>query len=313
MGDPNHADAFSRVPEHITKMIIDILSPKDTIALSETGIEFHNLTAGKRSADFNSNKIVTEIAKFNSGNEFGLSHRGTPLELVEKWLTLGKTNWVGTLDIAGATEIARAITVNKHPKLTSIDINIYFQQPDFNDVLGLLLSGGGGENIETINIGTNYWPILSTNDDAIQMVAQHCPNLISITVEGSRLHSGSIIDLALKCTLLEHVDLEGTSNEFKLYKGHSTIDDAGIIALAENCKNLRYLDVGGLRRLTDESLIALGKKCPELYWIRLYRWHVKERENGIPYSRVYYGQRGLTALMRGCEHIKISYRGDDID
>jgi len=307
-------NAFRGMPESITTQIIGILSPQDTIALSQTDRLFRHWTEDKRKA---TREIVAEIADFNRGNQFGLTHMfsrgGTLVELVKRWLTSGMTNWVGTLNTDGATEIAEAIIRKKCPKLTSIDINIYYHQPHFNKVLGILLSRGGGDNITTINIGTNYEEGArgSTSDDDIRLVAQHCPSLISVTVEGSFLHSESIIQLATKCTQLEHVDLVGTS-AFKSYMGPSNIDDAGIIALAKHCKNLKYLDVGGLKLLTDKSLVALGKFSKHLGWIRLYRWHNKKQETRVFYYPTLYGQPGLKALMEGCKNIEISYKVADV-
>ena len=293
------------MPATITNEIIGLLSPQSAANLSQTAKYFHDLTAKKRWADY-SEHIIKPIADYNEI----FSHRGTPVRLVRAWLTLGKTEWVGALDMDGAATIAQAIIMDekKHPKLTSIAISMHkYQQHDydFNRVLEHLLSDGGGENLKTINIGTDYWFGHCPIDRYINLVADCCPNLTSITVEGSSLTDKSIKRLA-KCTLLEHVDLEGTSDidlddKDGVYCG---ICDAGIIALAENCKNLKYLNAG-LSRLGDESLIALGENCQKLSWIRIYDYDDKAEDVD---GQTHYGPVGLKALTEGNKFIKISYR-----
>jgi len=303
---------FSKLTYVVTTTITGFLSPKDTIALSETSRHFRDLTAGKRLAD---KKIVGDIADFNRKlKEDKVNKGGTSLELVERWLALGiMTNWVGALDEAGAIKISQAITRNNHPKLTSLDIHIHFGQTTqkFNRVLDILLGSNKGTNLKTLIIGTDdYWDEdgkgiigCSTSDDDIGLVAHYCPNLTSITVEGSYLHNNFIIHLAKKCIYLEHVDLEGPSCIFTMDKMRSDIDDVGIIGLAENCINLKHLNIGGLSQPTDKSLFALGEKCPNLSWIRLYT--VLNHGGMDPTIPIQYSQDGLEALKEGC---MISYR-----
>jgi len=304
-------DAFQSMPATITTHIIGLLSPQSAANLSQTDKHFHSLTANKLWADY-SEHIVKQIADYNDSWEY--PSRGTPVRLVRAWLTLGKTEWVGALDRDGAATIAQAIRTDekKHPKLTSITINILQHEQnlyDFNNVLEFLLHNKG-ENIKTINIGTDDWIGQCPDDLNIHVVADCCPNLISITVESSMLTNVSIEYLALKCKLLEHVDLEGTSDTHPedMMGVFSGIYDAGIIALAKNCQNLKYLDVG-LSCLSDKSLVALGENCPHLSWIRLYNYNEANDMEYLISDQKHYGPVGLKALTEGCKHIEISYRG----
>jgi len=45
------------------------------------------------------------------------------------------------------------------------------------------------------------------------------------------------------------------------------ITDESIIAVSENCVQLRYLCMSKCSRLTDAALVALGQTCTELEYV----------------------------------------------
>ena len=82
------------------------------------------------------------------------------------------------------------------------------------------------------------------------------------------------------CPLLEQLYLQGCKHL-----------EHAMLSAAECCPGLRVLDLTGCRRVTDESIVAIGRACP-----RLEALHLRD-------CRLV-SAGGVTAVASGCQHLK---------
>ena len=95
-------------------------------------------------------------------------------------------------------------------------------------------------------------------DDALRAIAQHLPKLHRFCLDESELISDAgVIELAQKCTALKQLDLGATS-----------ITDAAITAIVNNCTDLEDLAVSGCKNITDAALRVI--RLPKLTNLALH-------------------------------------------
>ena len=124
------------------------------------------------------------------------------------------------------------------------------------------------------------------SDVVISALAQSCPQLHSLNIEGcNEITNDSASVLSQCCPYLHEINLAKCSKIsdvglVMLCEGRSILSninlqecgdvtDIGIIALARNCPKLSIINLENCRQLTDLSLLALGKCCPYLKYINI--------------------------------------------
>ena len=93
-------------------------------------------------------------------------------------------------------------------------------------------------------------------DDALRAIAQHLPKLHHLDLEDSTgISDAGVVELAQKCTELKHLNLNLTS-----------ITDAAITAITNNCADLEDLTVSGCDNITDAAFrVVRLPKLTKLY------------------------------------------------
>ncbi|XP_044001474.1 SCF E3 ubiquitin ligase complex F-box protein grrA-like [Aphidius gifuensis] len=111
------------------------------------------------------------------------------------------------------------------------------------------------ENLESLEINNRY-----LREEAIIAISNNCKKLkrlelddctlLSTGIDGDELSSPSVLNELSKLQFLEHLSLDYTD----------IIDDNTIIAIANNCKNLKYLDIcGNNDDISETALVTLTK------------------------------------------------------
>ncbi|KAK3245209.1 hypothetical protein CYMTET_45213 [Cymbomonas tetramitiformis] len=94
----------------------------------------------------------------------------------------------------------------------------------------------------------------SVTSKSIESVALHCPELSRLDVGRClRVDTNSIVLFVEKCTGLQHLNVS-----------FCNIADAALFAVVQHSRKLRYLNITACKQVTDEGLLAVGKRCPQL-------------------------------------------------
>ncbi|XP_044011845.1 F-box/LRR-repeat protein 2-like [Aphidius gifuensis] len=111
------------------------------------------------------------------------------------------------------------------------------------------------ENLESFIINHQYFEF---TEESIIAISNNCKKLkhleladchIVPSIDGDELSSPSVLNELSKLQYLEHLNLSGADNT----------DDDTIIAIANNCRNLKSLDIHGCNMITETALVALTK------------------------------------------------------
>jgi hypothetical protein len=106
---------------------------------------------------------------------------------------------------------------------------------------------------------------IGITDTGMINILEHCSNLLSLTLNGSRVYrlelitDASIISLSSHCTGLQSLDLYGCQQ----------ITDASIISISTNCTGLQSLNLRECNQITDTSIISLSTHCTGLQSLNL--------------------------------------------
>lgn len=98
---------------------------------------------------------------------------------------------------------------------------------------------------------TNSFDILRT--EILQPIAQHCPNLRSLSLTLFSLQDHVLIEFAEHCPMVTNLELH--SNRL--------LSDAGVLGMVQRLKGLRSLSLQGCVKLTDASLQHLSDHCAD--------------------------------------------------
>ncbi|XP_044001429.1 F-box/LRR-repeat protein 2-like isoform X1 [Aphidius gifuensis] len=111
------------------------------------------------------------------------------------------------------------------------------------------------KNLESLEMNTGC----HLSEEAIIAISNNCKKLkrlelddctvASAGINGDELSSTSVLNELSKLQYLEHLSLNDVEN----------IEDNAIIAIANNCKNLKYLDIQGYSTITEKAFFALTK------------------------------------------------------
>eukprot|EP00899_Mesostigma_viride_P027507 jgi/Mesvir1/7941/Mv11861-RA.1 len=140
--------------------------------------------------------------------------------------------------------------------------------------------------LEHLDVGGCY----DITDASIIMVARKCPRLWHLRVSGcSDVGDLSICQVALHCpgirTLeLDKTDITAASVEAIAARCHDLrrLDMAycyggkGLVAIADGCRKLEYLDITKPRCVTSEAVLAIGRQCTRLRVFKAGDIHVSE-------------------------------------
>lgn len=128
----------------------------------------------------------------------------------------------------------------------------------------------------------------------LQLIATNCPNLECIKYTGC-CYDNDLIQFSLHCPQLQHIEMGQTGDctdvgviaegcrQLQTFRFDQTslgqdvgITDNSIIKATELCPLLENLSFQGIRKLTDESLVAIGHNCKHLKKINLFWFFVSE-------------------------------------
>ena len=128
-------------------------------------------------------------------------------------------------------------------------------------------------------------------DSSLYALAHGCPNLVKLNISGCSAFSDSALAyLTSCCRNLKNINLCGCVR---------AATDRALQAVAQNCSQLQYLNLGWCEGVTDKGVISLALGCPELKALDLCGCvlitdeSVIELANGCPHLRslgLYYCQ-----------------------
>lgn len=179
--------------------------------------------------------------------------------------------------------------VKKNPYLEIIDLSALNQVGDVSVIAiakgcrwlrEIILDGG-------IN-GEKY------TDKSIQILAEHCKHLVSISLNGcSELTGTSIIKLAEFRKNLRKINLAFCFGIRKNINGVVDINEV-VECIAKYCKNLTHIDLTFHNELRDSSVKLLAENCNDLTFIKL-------EHNNLNCSHI--GNLSLQSLAKHCKHL----------
>ncbi|XP_068648438.1 F-box protein SKP2A-like [Aristolochia californica] len=125
-------------------------------------------------------------------------------------------------------------------------------------------------------------------DRSLYALAHGCPSLIKLNISGCSAFSDVALSyLTIVCKNLKNLNLCGcvkavSDNSLKAIAGNCSqlqylnlgwcdgVTDLGVMSLALGCPDLRAIDLCGCVLITDESVIALANRCHHLRSLGLY-------------------------------------------
>ena len=123
-------------------------------------------------------------------------------------------------------------------------------------------------------------------DDSAKSIATRCPEITNLELRGCSVGIEGLAALGEDCKQLATLSMEGSCvfdedlhaiaesfgtqlTRLDISGGHSSITDDGVLALAEACTQIAWLNLSGCVEITDEALEALGENCPGLVELQL--------------------------------------------
>ncbi|XP_044001128.1 F-box/LRR-repeat protein 2-like [Aphidius gifuensis] len=164
---------------------------------------------------------------------------------VEKWINFQNLQYLGiSCDMIPdlANTIVEYCKNLKHLRITSHNI----MDTAFKKLTEL-------KNLECLILDGNY----SLKEESIIVLSNNCKKLkrldiadciIAPAIRGDPLSSPPVLDELSKLQCLEHLNLSFAEN----------LKDSTITAIANNCKNLKSLDIQGCCAITETSLVVLS-------------------------------------------------------
>ena len=111
------------------------------------------------------------------------------------------------------------------------------------------------ESIRLIAGATGSHLPAGSGDQVVLAAAQHCPQVVSVTLQNGLLHNGTLTTLARTYgTQLQELDLSYTQG----------FDDLGLKSVAAYCPSLRVLRISACWAVSELGILAIAKHCPSL-------------------------------------------------
>ena len=103
----------------------------------------------------------------------------------------------------------------------------------------------------------------------------------------------ALIKIGEHCPNLQHLSVERGLDSLRLkYNEYlSKLNDEGVVELVSNCHKIKHLDIGWCY-LTNQSVFAIAKNCPELEFLNLNGNHQID-------------DSGINELSKNCRHLKV--------
>ncbi|WP_029632189.1 leucine-rich repeat domain-containing protein [Zavarzinella formosa] len=95
-------------------------------------------------------------------------------------------------------------------------------------------------------------------------LAEQCPQLQSLNLDGAQLTDAGVTVLAQHCPQLEYLHL-----------AHTAVTDEGVSEVAKHCPLLQSLNLSDTS-VTDAGITAVGENCPELRFLCLSNTRVTD-------------------------------------
>lgn len=171
------------------------------------------------------------------------------------------------------------------PRECNPSLSYYLSRREISNIIQMLSNSNCGRDITYFDFSN-----CSENNNITHFldVFRMCHNLESVYLAGNKpITVTTIMELCMKCTKLHTVhahmqipeeaisvlafncpsltSLTLTLSNFNT----STLSDDCVLALAENCKQLKELNIKTCHMITDISMLALGDNCPSLEILRL--------------------------------------------
>ena len=118
-------------------------------------------------------------------------------------------------------------------------------------------------------------------DAAVIAVAEHCPQLTSLNIDRCyNISDAALISLGQHCHGLKSIDISFNKNisyvgisalaagcpllqEFRAK--YTNITNAGVIALARGCRDMRKIDMRNCKSIGFDAISAIAKNYPSLF------------------------------------------------
>lgn len=103
----------------------------------------------------------------------------------------------------------------------------------------------------------------------------------------------ALIKIGEQCPNLQYFSIERDLDRLRVEYGEylSKLDDEGIVELVSNCHQIKHLDISWCY-LTNQSVFAIAKNCPELEFLNLDGNHQID-------------DSGINALSKNCRNLKV--------
>ena len=103
----------------------------------------------------------------------------------------------------------------------------------------------------------------------------------------------ALIKIGEQCPNLQHLSVERGLDRLRIeYDEYlSKLNDEGVVELVSNCHNIKHLDIGWCH-LTNQSVFAIAKNCPELEFLNLD-------------GNYQIDDSGINELSKNCRHLKV--------
>lgn len=103
----------------------------------------------------------------------------------------------------------------------------------------------------------------------------------------------ALIKIGEQCPNLQYFSVERGLDRLRIGYGEylSKLNDDGVVELVSNCHNIKHLDIGWCY-LTNQSVFAIAKNCPELEFLNLDGNHQ-------------INDSGINELSKNCRNLKV--------
>ncbi|OWF55997.1 F-box/LRR-repeat protein 2-like [Mizuhopecten yessoensis] len=199
--------------------------------------------------DFIPNEIILKI--FSYFETLDLCRRISPV--CKRWRKL-----------AYHASLWTVLDLNWNPHLSSVNLCSIIKR--LGCIRKLLLQNRQFLNVSEVSVFTQFCPLVTVVDlgfcstcsaDELKYFILNCQHLERINVEGCHLVADECCEVLAKAKKLKHLNFS-----------HCIITDAGVSHLAKNLSQIVSLNIDGIERISDKSILTLVEHhCEHLKWL----------------------------------------------
>lgn len=134
--------------------------------------------------------------------------------------------------------------------------------------------------------------------ETVLQILQQCRRLVSLGLAATPLDNEVLRAVATFCPDINHLSIEGGD----VFRRTNGITDAGILAVAQNLKSLRSLNINDHDNLSDDSLVHIYTYCKDT----LHTLHLRCRTTAGGQT---YGATAMHELLERCTQLRTLYFG----